>query len=381
MIRRREQIALFGMSFLDVLFCALGGVVMLLMQTIHSTLQLAETDARLIAVTAEQERLADELAGCETQRDEARAAAARAEEETQRLRDALAEAARENERERLAAAARLTEAQAAATSAQAEAEQANAQLQQARDALAQARQENERALAAATAAMNDAREEAAAAQSGLTDRIAGLESNLAAARAENDRLRGTVRGVLGLRGKMANVAFLFDTSGSMGSAVRGEERFAEYTGLLKAWISTLHFKNLNVIRFYDRVEVIPGWEGVLVEASNENRVAAGKYVDSFQPAGTTNTMGALQYAMQTLDGVDTIVLFSDGQPNAEDGKPGEGEEAIQWILGYVQENNRDAQGNPKATINTVAMGDYFDKAYGEFLRDLAEQNGGVFIGR
>jgi len=388
MIRRRESIALFGMSFLDVLFCALGGVVMLLMQTIHSTQELAKSDVQIAALNSELEGLNDEL-------DTARSRIAGLGTELQGARGEAEDARADTEQ------------------ARGEARQASADAQQARNELAELRQDSERNMTAVSAKLDDERKqraaaemelrerigdleeslsdarsaneqaskEVAAAEGSVRDRIADLEGDLSAARTENTRLRGNMRGVLGLRGPMKNVVFLFDTSQSLGRAVRGGERFVEYKELLKAWVSNLQFDQFNLVRFHTSVETVRGWENKLVEASADNRDAACGYVDSFQPAGTTNTMGAIQYALDRLENVDTVVLFSDGEPNAEDGKPGGGEQAVQWILGYLKQNNRQADGRPTVMINTVAMGDYLNATYGEFLRDLAEQNGGVFIGR
>ena len=39
------------------------------------------------------------------------------------------------------------------------------------------------------------------------------------------------------------------------------------------------------------------------------------------------------------------------------------------------------KNNRNITINTIGMGNYFHKAYGQFLKEIARQHNGEFIGR
>ena len=80
----------------------------------------------------------------------------------------------------------------------------------------------------------------------------------------------------------------------------------------------------------------------------------------------TPTAAALRVAFQQ-QGVDTIVLFSDGQPTDAKGAD---------ILTEVRTLNQTSG----VVVNTVALGDYFAAEWGQFLRGLADQNGGEFLG-
>lgn len=167
--------------------------------------------------------------------------------------------------------------------------------------------------------------------------------------------------MIGLKGDLKGVVFVFDTSGSM---VQGG-RFPEYQELLKRWVLNLSFERFNIIRFSTDVEA---WrEPGLFEATAANRRDAAQFIDGFTPAGDTNTLGALRKAFDLSEGnLDTIVLFSDGAPiqKTED------------ILQYLRERN--TQG---VVINTVAIGRYFQERYGVFLQQVAQQHNGMFIGR
>ncbi len=56
--------------------------------------------------------------------------------------------------------------------------------------------------------------------------------------------------MIGLKGDLKGVAFVFDTSGSMEQG----GRFPEYRELLKRWVLNLSFERFNVIRFSTDVE-------------------------------------------------------------------------------------------------------------------------------
>ena len=167
--------------------------------------------------------------------------------------------------------------------------------------------------------------------------------------------------MIGLKGDMKGVVFVFDTSGSMEQA----GRFPEYQELLRRWVLNLSFERFNVVRFSTDVEA---WrEPGLFEATTANRRGAAQFIGSFTPFGKTNTLGALQKAFDLSDeNLDTIVLFSDGAPNQN----------TEDILQYLRERNTRG-----VVINTVAIGRYFQERYGVFLQQIAQQHNGMFIGR
>jgi hypothetical protein len=181
------------------------------------------------------------------------------------------------------------------------------------------------------------------------------------------KLKAAQATLVGIKGDMKAVVFVFDTSGSMSEG----GRFDEYRSMLGQWIEGLDFERFNVVQF--STDVRP-WKRFLVDGSTGNRAAARQFMDGFQPSGVTNTFEALRTAM-AYEGVDTIVLMSDGAPwLGEDGPTPE--EEIQRVLEWARTNNTTG-----VTVNTVAMGNYFEQAYGAFLQRLAHDNNGMFIGR
>lgn len=181
--------------------------------------------------------------------------------------------------------------------------------------------------------------------------------------AERDALAGAhrsqTRELIGLNGDCKRVIFLFDTSGSMQC-----ESFPEYRALLSLWIQRLDFEKFNVISFSDAPTL---WTpGGCAHASPATRGSATQHVATLGPEGGTATLAALKEAFALPD-VDTVVLFSDGAPT--DAEPSE-------ILAQMQNINQR-----QVPINVVAVGNYFKEDYGMFLRELAQQHGGVFLGR
>ncbi|MBI3468629.1 MAG: VWA domain-containing protein [Planctomycetes bacterium] len=165
--------------------------------------------------------------------------------------------------------------------------------------------------------------------------------------------------LVGLKGDVKHVVFVFDTSGSMDTP-----RFQEHLDFLKNWVLHLGFEKFNVVRFSSGV--MPWREGALMDATPDNRRLAAEFIGRFRADGETNTLGALETAFSFTD-LDTIVLFSDGAPMQPAG------DVLDWL--------RKQNANRGVVINTVAIGDYFDKEYGDFLQKMASEHHGMFLGR
>ena len=299
-------------------------------------------------------------------------------------------------------------------------DQANKKLARVKGELDKKIADLERDLRGATAAMRLAAEEGEKDKKALKTKLADAENGLADAkkaltkrdkdyrlglnekqdeldgvRGKLAQLKGQIHGVIGLKGKMQNVAFVFDTSESLSRFGRDTSdegkrkakiRFGEYKSLLKSWIAALPFDRFSVIQFDHYAHEIPDWEGQLVEETEENRSIAIQFVAKLEPKNSTNTMDALATAL-ALPNIDTIVLFSDGEPNNENNRPIQpgdrkaAQEACDWVRAELRKRNGTLAGSSKVTVNTIAMGEYLDAIYGKFLQDLATENGGVFIGR
>ncbi len=208
-----------------------------------------------------------------------------------------------------------------------------------------------------------------------------------------------------------NVLFIIDVSGSMDDLVVEVEKFQGYrdrkrftivqTELLNTLDSLTEATNFNIVAFATDLNV---WKPRLVPANLVNRDAAKSFVRGLQPlggsesqdlaasglggsanlaAGKTNTLKALLYpfgvdpdkpvraavtgadktAMKSP--LDTIYFLSDGRPSV--GKFVDPNE----IRKEIRRHNEAF----RMVIHTIAIGE-FQK---EFLAQLAEENGGIFV--
>jgi HEAT repeat protein len=207
----------------------------------------------------------------------------------------------------------------------------------------------------------------------------------------------------GIETPSKRILFIIDVSGSMDELVidraafegRGYKNYTkmeiakgELSRTLEGLGPNVRF---NILAF--AAEVMP-WKKGLVQANVVNRSNALKWVEKLQPIGgtsaqalssalgggalekgRTNTYGALTAGFDlagrgTQDRyyeseIDTIFFLSDGRPTA--GEYVETDDIVERIC----EVNR----LKKLVLHTIAIGQ-FQK---DFMRDLAERNGGVFI--
>jgi hypothetical protein len=103
----------------------------------------------------------------------------------------------------------------------------------------------------------------------------------------------------------------------------------------------------------------------LVQATATNKNLAIAYLEKLASGGGTNMSDALEESF-ALTGVETIFVLSDGAPN--EGKIPD----PQGILEAVAKWN----SSKSVKINTIGLGEDCDK---DFMKKLADQNGGQFI--
>jgi hypothetical protein len=208
----------------------------------------------------------------------------------------------------------------------------------------------------------------------------------------------------GIETPSRRILFVIDVSGSMESEVVEKERFAagEYPSMLRIDIVKTElmrtieklepYVEFNVVAFATDVstwknQLVPAnvlskssaleWVGRLQSiggSSKEDLARAGLVGSANLEAGKTNTYAALMAALGVEPGakrdeysvaVDTIFFMSDGRPSHGD---------------YVDTDDilrevRMANSVRKVVIHTIALGE-FQK---EFMRQLASENGGVFV--
>ena len=179
--------------------------------------------------------------------------------------------------------------------------------------------------------------------------------------------------LLGLKGDFKNVAILVDRSGSMAQGGRWER----VRDTVHLWIQHLALERATLVLFSDGAAEFPSdgaWFDMTGGDAEKNREALANYFASTQPGGNTNTLAALERAYARTD-VDTIVLFTDGAPDAGAGFD---ERMASRIYALIQAQKSAGRAIP---INAVGLGNYFDRRLGEFLMRVAAESGGVFLGR
>ena len=210
----------------------------------------------------------------------------------------------------------------------------------------------------------------------------------------------------GISTTSTRVLFIIDVSASMQDQITEREKFeAEYDDFTKLTIVKTELQRtieglgpntlFNIVAFATDLDV---WKKRPVAANVVNKssatawvrrlkaigggdagdlAAAGLSLSANAGGGRTNTFKALMYPFgvdpdkpkavpkPAKDGLDTVFFLSDGRPSTG---------AMVDTMEIVDEVNRVNEAH-KIVIHAIAIGD-FQK---EFVRTLAEQNGGVFV--
>lgn len=175
----------------------------------------------------------------------------------------------------------------------------------------------------------------------------------------------------GLRLESDSVIFVIDKSGSMqaqgnagtGDQSRSRNRLVEAVDEVFTAAAGLNDEDqINVIMFSSGIRA---WKKSLSALSERNRENLSKFLKKQGPDGGTNVFDALEEALLT-DGVDKILLLSDGEPT-------EGRfVAEEDILREVRKLN----ATRRIAIDTISLG-----GDSRLLRLLAEENEGTYIKR
>ncbi|MCA8957447.1 MAG: HEAT repeat domain-containing protein [Planctomycetes bacterium] len=193
----------------------------------------------------------------------------------------------------------------------------------------------------------------------------------------------TSAGFFGLPVRGSNVVFVIDTSGSMKAGFLPRREDPEMPDgltrldmakreLVKAVAGLPRDARFNVITFATDVT---RWRRDLVPAAPTQRKRLAQMLDKLVPRGATNLFGALKEALGIRSlrlgarygvPVDEVFVLSDGEPTAGELKD------PQAILDLIRDTNRYSS----VRINTLYMG---GGAESDFMRRLAEENGGTYL--
>ncbi|MEQ9380174.1 MAG: hypothetical protein RJP95_04880 [Pirellulales bacterium] len=190
---------------------------------------------------------------------------------------------------------------------------------------------------------------------------------------QRERDERRVRGeLLGLKGSLDRVAVIFDASLSMKTG----DRWDSARQVMLDWVDYLDMKECKLLVFNDHVVQYPEGDRLLKlqgEEGAEDREKMRRFLENVEPAGRTNTLAALREAYQ-VQGLDTIILFTDGAPYISG-------EQQRYDAELVKEIYSLCHSHPEVPINAVGLGDYFSPELSAFLLRVSEITQGTFIGR
>lgn len=240
-----------------------------------------------------------------------------------------------------------------------------------------------------------------------SNRVAGLEEELrkaanglsrssselakALARLSERPSEGNIRKeLLNLRGAMTNVVILLDSSASMADGGRWQDSLR----VINSWLKYLPIENCALVSFSSECQPFPP-NGQFLRVGGTNAAAREgllRQVELLQPKGNTAIVEALEKAY-AYPGVDTIILFTDGEPldlrRIPDRKRPTAAKEFELTASerrqiakvQIAEALELSRQHEKLPINVVALGDYFVAWKADFLRGLVDNTGGAFLGR
>ncbi len=207
-----------------------------------------------------------------------------------------------------------------------------------------------------------------------------------------ERMEQVVRKeLLGLEGELEYVGLLLDRSSSM----KNDNRWEKSIKVVETWLQHLPIENCFLIHYNHEFNTFPANRYLPVSGPNgiRNRKWLIQHIQDVQPAGGTHTIEALAKAYKDPN-LQTIILFTDGEPRLWDensqgrlsqNKTDEGNyqtgRSVSRNMKEILQLCRNEKQRQGVTVNVVAIGDYFDEEFGEFLRNVAKETDGAFIGR
>ncbi len=184
------------------------------------------------------------------------------------------------------------------------------------------------------------------------------------------------------------ILFILDGSGSMqASASDPRQRGRPGQPLADARINVTKAELKNCIQGLKKTakfdiivynNVVKVWAGKLASAKGAAKKSAAKFIDEWDANQVTHTDDAVEKAFSSkgYKDVDTIFLLSDGCPT-HSGRNDDTPQLIAEILSYVKDKN--ATRKIKIfTFGFLSPNPQGPDILAQFMKDLAEQNGGKF---
>ena len=240
--------------------------------------------------------------------------------------------------------------------------------------------------------LNKARQKLEVAESEKTDLLEKIDALKKQLQNQPVKAEQVVRKeLLGLKGELEYVGLLLDRSSSM----KNDNRWEKSIKVVETWLQHLPIENSFLIHYNHEFNTLPANLYLPVSGPNgeRNRKWLIQHIQDVQPAGGTHTIEALAKAYKDPK-LQTIILFTDGEPRLWDensqgrlsqNKTDEGNyqtgRSVSRNMKEILQLCRDQKQRRGVTVNVVAIGDYFDEEFGEFLRNVAKETDGAFIGR
>ena len=236
--------------------------------------------------------------------------------------------------------------------------------------------------------LKEAEQELVQAQNQLAETKQKLE--VAESKKEN-REQVVRKELLGLEGELEYVGILLDRSSSMKKGNRWEESIQ----IVETWLKHLPIENCFLITYNHEFNTFPANLYLPVSGPNRerNRKQLIQHIQDVQPAGGTHIIEALAKAYKDPN-LQTIILFTDGEPrlwdensqgrlsqNKTDEDNYQTGRSVSRNMKEILQLCRNEKQRQGVTVNVVAIGDYFEEEFGEFLRNVAKETEGAFIGR
>jgi hypothetical protein len=216
-------------------------------------------------------------------------------------------------------------------------------------------------------------------------RLKEVEASAAALMVQNDELKKSIPAPVepksstdfevGFKFKGKKLLFIVDTSRSM----LEEDRMGQVKAGLKMLLTSMPPSfEVDVVQYPngERTPFKPLF-GKMRPLNSGTRQDVFDFLYKMKPLGATPTRDVMNYAFRTYPQMTDIVLLTDGEPSIHNSVL---KDDIHDLLGHIRTMNPGT----KVQVNTIGVGEevLHDKAgrpY-QFLKLLAEQNDGFFVG-